>query len=152
MRLGWNDGKTEDFAFTAIDRLASGGVSLTGARWRRPADTVATAFTAAGLSGVHALYLAHGGLDFLIGDGKLNYAPEYIWESYYSAQVVKGFLRELRRAAYQQSCIQSRPRARFGRSRCDCTSKEQRAGNEDRRKQRRSASSLARDSRSPRGT
>ena len=27
-----------------------------------------------------------GGLDFLIGDGKLNYAPEYLWESYYSAQ------------------------------------------------------------------
>src|SRR5436190_2693489 len=26
-RLGWNDGKTQDFAFTAIDRLASGGVS-----------------------------------------------------------------------------------------------------------------------------
>ena len=24
-RLGWNDGKTEDFAFTAIDRLATGG-------------------------------------------------------------------------------------------------------------------------------
>ena len=27
-RLGWNDGKTESFAFTAIDRLASGGVSV----------------------------------------------------------------------------------------------------------------------------
>ena len=91
MRLGWNDGKTEDFAFTAIDRLASSGASLTGAQWRRPADTMATSFTAAGLSGAHAVYLASGGLDFLIGDGKLNYAPEYLWESYYSAQVVKGF-------------------------------------------------------------
>lgn len=91
MRLGWNDGKTEDFAFTAIDRLASAGVSWTGAQWRRPADTVATSFTAAGISGAHAVYLAEGGLDFLIGDGKLNYAPEYLWESYYNAQVVKGF-------------------------------------------------------------
>src|SRR5260370_5618446 len=27
-RLGWNDGKTESFAFTAMDRLASGGVSV----------------------------------------------------------------------------------------------------------------------------
>ncbi len=27
-RLGWNDGKTESFAFTAIDRLATGGISL----------------------------------------------------------------------------------------------------------------------------
>lgn len=91
MRLGWNDGKTEDFAFTAIDRLATAGLSHTGARWRRPKDTIATAFTATGVSGVHALYLERGGLDFLIGDGKLNYAPEYAWESYYSAQIVKGF-------------------------------------------------------------
>ncbi len=91
MRLGWSDGKTEDFAFTAIDRLANAGVSLTGTRWHRPNDTVATAFTAAGISGVHALYLERGGNDFLIGDGKLNYAPEYAWESYYSAQIVKGF-------------------------------------------------------------
>jgi high affinity Mn2+ porin len=90
-RLGWNDGKTEDFAFTAIDRIAEGGVSLKGTRWKRKDDIVATAFAAAGTSGVHAVYLAMGGLDFLIGDGKLNYAPEYLWESYYSARVVRGF-------------------------------------------------------------
>jgi len=86
-RLGWDDGKTESFAFTAIDRLAEGGVSVSGNRWKRPHDTVATALTASGLSGVHAAYLAAGGLDFLIGDGRLNYAPEYVWESYYSARV-----------------------------------------------------------------
>ena len=90
-RLGWNDGKTESFAFTAIDRLASGGISVKGTRWKRKNDVVATSLTAAGLSGVHASYLADGGLDFLIGDGKLNYAPEYLWESYYSARVLPGF-------------------------------------------------------------
>ncbi len=90
-RLGWGDGKTEDFAFTAVDRLAGAGVSVTGARWRRPDDTVATVFTASGLSAVHALYLSRGGFDFLIGDGRLNYAPEYAWESYYNARIVKGF-------------------------------------------------------------
>jgi high affinity Mn2+ porin len=90
-RLGWNDGKTESFAFTAIDRLASGGVSITGTRWRRAFDTVATAFTVSGLSGVHATYLARGGLDFLIGDGKLRYGPEYVFESYYSARLFPGF-------------------------------------------------------------
>jgi hypothetical protein len=90
-RLGWNDGKTEDFAFTAIDRLAEAGLSLKGTSWKRKDDVVATAFAAAGTSGVHAVYLAMGGLDFLIGDGKLNYAPEYLWESYYSARVVRGF-------------------------------------------------------------
>src|SRR5579864_1976069 len=34
-RLGWNDGKTQDFAFTAIDRLATGGVSIKGTMWKR---------------------------------------------------------------------------------------------------------------------
>jgi high affinity Mn2+ porin len=89
-RLGWNDGTTEDFAFTAIDRLAEGGVSVKGTSWKRKDDVVASAFAAAGISGVHAVYLAEGGLDFLIGDGRLNYAPEYLWESYYSAHVYRG--------------------------------------------------------------
>lgn len=90
-RLGWNDGKTESFAFTAIDRLASGGLSWKGSRWRRKEDTAGTSFTASGISGVHAVYLARGGLDFLIGDGRLNYSPEYLWESYYSARLFPGF-------------------------------------------------------------
>ncbi|MFN7996940.1 MAG: carbohydrate porin [Bryobacteraceae bacterium] len=89
-RLGWNDGKTQSFAFTSIDRLASGGVAVKGTRWRRPYDTAGTSFTASGLSAVHREYLAAGGLDFLIGDGRLTYAPEYVWESYYSARVVPG--------------------------------------------------------------
>jgi high affinity Mn2+ porin len=89
-RLGWNDGKTESFAFTAIDRLASGGVSIAGPRWKRSEDVAATALTVSGISGVHASYLAHGGLDFLIGDGALRYGPEYVWESYYSARLFGG--------------------------------------------------------------
>ena len=89
-RLGWNDGKTESFAFTAIDRLATAGVSIKGRFWRRPADVAATEFTASGISAVHALYLARGGNDFLIGDGRLNYGREYISESYYNAQLVPG--------------------------------------------------------------
>ena len=94
-RLGWNDGKTESFAFTAIDRLATGGVSIKGTRWKRKDDVLASSFTASGISGVHAAYLAAGGLDFLIGDGRLNYSPEYVWESYYSARVFPGFYASL---------------------------------------------------------
>ena len=90
-RLGWDDGHTQSYAFTAIDRLATGGVSLTGARWRRPLDTVATEITSSGLAAVHADYLARGGLDFLIGDGRLRYGREVIWESYYNARVLPGF-------------------------------------------------------------
>ena len=89
-RLGWNDGKTESFAFTAIDRLAQGGISVTGTHWHRPHDTVASALTVSGLSGVHTAYLARGGLDFLIGDGKLRYGHEMVWESSYSARILPG--------------------------------------------------------------
>ena len=89
-RLGWNDGKTESFAFTAIDRLATGGVSVTGTRWHRPSDTVASELTVSGLSAVHSQYLAQGGHDFLIGDGRLQYGPEYIWETYYNARLLPG--------------------------------------------------------------
>ena len=90
-RLGWNDGKTESFAFTAIDRLATVGVSLKGRRWKRSQDAVATALTVGGLSAVHSQYLALGGYDFLIGDGRLRYGPETSWESYYSAHLFGGF-------------------------------------------------------------
>lgn len=106
-RLGWNDGKTESFAFTAIDRLATGGVSLNGKRWHRPLDNVASELTVNGLSAVHAEYLALGGHDFLIGDGRLHYAPETIWESYYSARLFPGFfatldLQHVNNPAYNQ--------------------------------------------------
>ncbi len=91
LRLGWNDGKTESFAFTAVDRLVSSGVSIGGNRWHRSDDNAGTALTVSGISGVHANYLAHGGYDFLIGDGALNYGHEYTWESYYNARLFKGF-------------------------------------------------------------
>ncbi|HEX4167652.1 MAG TPA: carbohydrate porin [Bryobacteraceae bacterium] len=107
-RLGWNDGKTESFAFTAIDRLATGGVAVNGRPWNRSFDTVGSEFTAAGLSAVHEQYLATGGHDFLIGDGRLQYGPECIWESYYSARVVPGFftsfdLQHVNNPAYNQA-------------------------------------------------
>ena len=90
-RLGWSDGKTESFAFTAIDRLATAGVSVTGAHWKRPHDVAGSEFTISGLSRVHAEYLAAGGDDFLIGDGALRYGTENIWESYYNASLFSGF-------------------------------------------------------------
>jgi high affinity Mn2+ porin len=106
-RLGWNDGKTESFAFTAMDRLAQGGISVTGTRWHRHFDTAATALSVGGISGVHAQYLAAGGLDFIIGDGRLNYGPEYGWESYYSARLLPGLfttfdLQRIANPAYNQ--------------------------------------------------
>jgi high affinity Mn2+ porin len=88
---GWSDGKTEIFEFTATDRPATGGVSFDGARRHRPDDTVAVELTVGGISGIHTLYLALGGHDFLVGDGHLEYGPEYVAEIYYSARLYSGF-------------------------------------------------------------
>jgi hypothetical protein len=90
-RLGWNDGHTESFAFTPVDRTASAGLSLQGSRWQRPNDTVGIAGVVNGISGIHSDYLAAGGNDFMLGDGKLNYAPEWILEMYYRWQLPYGF-------------------------------------------------------------
>jgi high affinity Mn2+ porin len=90
-RIGWNDGATETWAFTEIDRTVSIGASLKGARWGRPDDVVGLALIANGLSKDHADYLSAGGYGFIIGDGRLNYAPEEILESYYSLQAFKSF-------------------------------------------------------------
>jgi high affinity Mn2+ porin len=89
-RAGWNDGHSESWAFTEIDRTASVGLVLKGRHWRRPDDEVGLAGVINGLSGPHRDYLAAGGLGFIIGDGRLNYAPEQIVEAYYNWQVVKG--------------------------------------------------------------
>lgn len=90
-RVGWNDGKTESFAFTVIDHSESTGVTVSGEHWGRPLDTVGSAYTVSGLSAIHTEYLRRGGLDFLLGDGGLRYGTERIWESYYSSELVPGF-------------------------------------------------------------
>jgi high affinity Mn2+ porin len=91
-RLGWNDGHTETWAFTEIDRTASAGLVMGGRLWCRPYDRVGLAGILNGLSGPHREYLAAGGLGFIIGDGKLNYGPEEIVEMYYSIQIRPGLV------------------------------------------------------------
>jgi len=83
-RLSWNDGRTEGWAFTDIDQSLSAGLSLKGAAWGRPQDTVALAAAANALSKPAQDYFAEGGLGILAGDGRLSYAPEVILETYYS--------------------------------------------------------------------
>ena len=48
------------------------------------------AYCISGLSNQHKNYLAKGGLGFIIGDGKLNYATEHLLEMYYSASILEG--------------------------------------------------------------
>ena len=90
-RYGWNDGHTETWAFTEIDRTGSGGLSVKGDRWKRPADHFGLALVINGISKDHADYLRAGGKGFIIGDGRLNYGREKIVESYYSFGLGKGF-------------------------------------------------------------
>jgi high affinity Mn2+ porin len=89
-RLGWNNGQTESFAFTEVDRTASLGLALQGTRWGRKNDQVGLAGVINGISGVHAAYLAAGGLGFQLGDGALNYGYEEILETYYRYQLRPG--------------------------------------------------------------
>ncbi|HXQ53880.1 MAG TPA: carbohydrate porin [Stellaceae bacterium] len=88
-RLSWNDGRTEGWAFTDIDRSLSIGASLKGARWNRPRDTVGVAAAVNGLSKPARNFFAAGGLGILAGDGRLSYAAETIVESYYSFSIIE---------------------------------------------------------------
>lgn len=83
-RASWNDGQNEILAFTDIDRSVSGGVSIKGSSWGRPADTIGIAGAVNGLSGANRDFLAAGGIGLLIGDGMLNYRTEKIFEAYYA--------------------------------------------------------------------
>jgi high affinity Mn2+ porin len=89
-RLGWNDGHTESWAFTEVDRTAVLGLALKGRCWCRPDDVVGLAGVLNGISEDHRDYLAAGGLGFILGDGRLRYGPEEILETYYNFQVRKG--------------------------------------------------------------
>jgi high affinity Mn2+ porin len=90
LRLGWDDGHTETWAFTECDRTASFGLLLKGRHWGRPQDQVGLGFIFDGLAQDHRNYLAAGGLGFELGDGKLNYGLEEAVEIYYNWQVRKG--------------------------------------------------------------
>jgi carbohydrate-selective porin OprB len=89
-RWGWDDGKTESFAYTEVDLTMAGGVRANGAKWHRKQDRAGAAFVSNGIKKDHQIYLADGGLGFLLGDGKLNYGRENIVEFYYTAHAWRG--------------------------------------------------------------
>jgi hypothetical protein len=86
-RIGWNNGETESFAFTEVDRTFTVGGQLAGSSWGRPRDRVGVGLAINALSGDHRSYLAAGGMGFLLGDGRLNYDNEEILETYYRFQL-----------------------------------------------------------------
>ncbi len=90
-RVSWNDGSTETWAYTEIDRSFQIGVSILGTGWGRDEDIVGCAFAANGLSNDHRDYLAAGGYGFIIGDGSLTYGSELNVEVLYSAKLLPSF-------------------------------------------------------------
>ena len=95
LRWSWDDGKTESWAFTEVDRSLTAGLSLKGTAWGRGQDRLGLAVIRNGLCADHLDYLAAGGLGFLLGDGRLDYAPERIVESYYALALGKVFTASL---------------------------------------------------------
>ena len=90
LRAGWNDGRTETWAFTEVDRTVAGGVSLAGPRWGRPADRLGLAAIVNDLAPDHRAYLAAGGYGFIVGDGRLDPGQERILEAYYALEAHPG--------------------------------------------------------------
>jgi high affinity Mn2+ porin len=89
-RFGWDNGKTESFAYTEVDQTFTEGLGANGAWWHRKQDRAGIAFVSNAIKKDHQTYLADGGLGFLLGDGALNYDRENIVETYYTAHVWRG--------------------------------------------------------------
>ncbi|TCH99943.1 carbohydrate porin [Roseococcus sp. SYP-B2431] len=89
-RLSWNDGRTQNWMFTEMDRAVSLGGVLTGRRWNRPDDTLGLGTNIGWISGGRRRYLEAGGIGFITGDGRLNHRPEWATELYYDARLAPG--------------------------------------------------------------
>jgi len=87
LRAGWNDGRTETFVFTEVDRALSFGTQISGVHWHREGDRLGVAVSLDGLSAEHQRYLELGGCGFELCDGALDYAREDVLEVYYSVQL-----------------------------------------------------------------
>jgi high affinity Mn2+ porin len=89
-RFGWDNGKTESFAYTEVDQTVAGGLGANGAWWHRKQDRAGIALVSNAIKKDHQNYLADGGYGFLLGDGALNYGRENIVETYYTVHVWRG--------------------------------------------------------------
>jgi high affinity Mn2+ porin len=90
LRFGWNEGQHESYAYTEVDQTVALGGDYSGRAFSRPNDKIGVAFVSNAIKRDHQNYLRYGGLGFLLGDGKLNYAREDILESYYNLHAWRG--------------------------------------------------------------
>src|SRR5664279_5912244 len=87
LRAGWNDGKTESWAFTEIERTLALGATARGETWKRPGDVIGVAVASNGINRDHRDYLAAGGLGSMLGDGALHASAEEVLDVFYSASL-----------------------------------------------------------------
>ena len=83
LRASRNSGNVETYAFTEIDSQLAVGGQFTGSPWGRARDRWGVAYAVNGLSEDHRAYLSAGGVGFFLGDGRLNYDSERVFETYY---------------------------------------------------------------------
>jgi high affinity Mn2+ porin len=83
----YSDGQTEVYSFTSTDRSISLGVMGKGTLWHRGSDRAGIGYGEGWISSAHARYLAMGGIDGFIGDGKLTQAAEHVFEVFYSLNI-----------------------------------------------------------------
>lgn len=86
-RAGLSDGNTSAWSYTEVDQHLSAGLQISGVHWGRTEDRFGIAYAVQGLAVPHREYLAAGGIGMLLGDGKLNYGLEEIFETYYRIQL-----------------------------------------------------------------
>ncbi len=85
----WNGGNTENYSYMDVERALAMGLAIQGNSWGRPLDTLGFGYAINGIGKPFRQYLAAGGLGTFIGDGRLNYQPENILETYYNLSVGK---------------------------------------------------------------
>ncbi len=89
MRVMKADGRTETHAFTEVDGSFSAGLSIKGAAWGRSEDTLGLSLLRNTISEERRRFLEAGGISFFIGDSRLHYRPEDIFEGYYSVSLAR---------------------------------------------------------------
>lgn len=83
-RASWSPEKGESMGWTDVGEAFTLGGTLKGAWWHRPDDVFGLAGVVEGLSPVTKRFFAAGGRGTIIGDGRLNYRPEMVLETFYA--------------------------------------------------------------------
>jgi high affinity Mn2+ porin len=87
--VGFNDGHEAAWTHTDANWSTSLGVSIEGAAWHRPDDTIGLAGVLSGALSEQILFLKAGGTGILNGDGNLTYSCEKALETCYDFPIGK---------------------------------------------------------------